>query len=162
MSHARLVLPTLLLAACSTPAVNSNLRMPGEPSTIARELTHEEREAAIDAMASAQPPAFEARPLEPAGERGRWREVREVVKRAVKSCEVAVVVDRPTKDGLEFDLRSINDEQGRLRVTGNEVDGVTGMQVEMGPFGDDRALADRITKAFERELRRYARIPRPQ
>ena len=160
------ILPIILavsaLVACSKPAVESNERMPGEPSTISRELTRSEREAAIDAMASAQPPGLQTRPLESAGERGRWSEVRTVANAAVKKCEVALVVDRPIPGGIEFDLRAINDEQGRMRVTGSDADGVTGVQVEMGPFGDDRALADRIVQAFERELRRYARIPRPQ
>jgi hypothetical protein len=153
----------LSLGACTfTPAVESNLRMPGEPSTIARELTPAERQEAVDAMASAQPPGFRAQPLEPAGANGRWRDVREVVIAAVKSCEVAMVVERPVPGGLAFDLRAIDDERGTMRVMGGEKEGVTGVQVEMGPFGDDRALADRIARAFERELRAYARIPRPQ
>lgn len=163
MTRALAILLTLLVGACtSKPAVESNLRMPGEPSTVSRELTKEEQRQAVDAIASAQPPGFEPRPLQQAGERGRWREVRSVAIAAVKSCEVAVVVERPVPGGVQFDLRSINDEQGTMRVTGSEAEGVTGVQVDMGPFGEDRALADRIVKAFDRELQRYARIPRPQ
>ena len=149
--------------ACSPkPAVESNLRMPGESPTVARELTSSEQRQAVDAMAMAKPSGFTPTPLVAAGERGRWRDVREVAIAAVKSCEVAVVVQRTVPGGLEFDLRAIDDERGTMRVMGSQGEGVTGVQVEMGPFGEDRALADRIARAFERELRIYARIPRPQ
>ena len=153
----------ITLAACSPkPAVDTNVRTPGEPETISRELTASEQREAIGAMASAQPPGFVPQPLVKAGERGRWRDVREVVIAAVKSCEVAMVAERQVPGGRKYDLRAIDDERGILRVTGSEGEGVTGVQVEMGMFGNDHALADRIARAFEPELRDHVRIPRPQ
>lgn len=163
MNRACAILIAIVFAGCaSKPAVESNLRMPGEPATIARELTPAERQATVAAIASAQPPAFAPQPLEKAGDHGRWRDVREAVIAAAKSCEVAMVVERAVPGGIAFDLRAISDERGTMRVTGSEADGVTGVQVEMGTFGDDRRLADRIARAFERELRSLGRIPRPQ
>lgn len=163
MRRARDILLTIALVGCSSkPAVESNVRMPGEPATVARELTSSERRASVEAIASAQPPGFEPRPLEKAGERGRWRDARAATIAAVKRCEVALVVERSVPGGLEFDLRAIDDERGTMRVMGSEAEGVTGVQVEMGSFGDDRKLADRIVRAFERELHELAGIRRPQ
>ena len=163
MTRACAILLALALVGCtSKPAVESNVRMPGEPATVARELTPSERRASVDAIASAQPQGFVPQPLEKAGERGRWRDARLAVIEAVKSCEVAMVVERVVPGGLEFDLRAISDERGTMRVMGSESEGVTGVQVEMGTFGGDRKLADRIAHAFERELHDLARIPRPQ
>lgn len=162
MRSASCILSALAVVGCSKPAVESNQRFSGEPATIARELTPAERRAAIDAMASAQSDGFESSPLVPAGEHGRWREVRSVVIAAVKVCEVAVVTERIVPGGLSFDLLAINDVPGSIRVTGSEAEGVTGVQVEMGTFGEHRELADRIVREFERELRRYSRLPRPK
>lgn len=163
MTRVIAILLTIALAACtSKSAVESNVRMPGEPATVARELTPQERRASVDAIASAQPPGFSPQPLEKAGPRGRWRDVREATIAAVKRCEAAMVVDRPIPGGIEFDLRAIDDERGTMRVLGSEAEGVTSVQVTMGSFGQDRALADRIARAFERELRELADIRRPR
>lgn len=153
----------LALAACAPrPTVATNVRMPDEPETVARELTPDERREVIAAIGQAQPPGYQPRPLEKAGPRGRWRDASESALQAVKSCEVARVNERPVPGGIELDLRAINDERGVMRVLGSEAEGVTAVQVEIGPSGNDRALADRIVSAFERELQLRARVPRPQ
>lgn len=163
-------LTVLLLSACApdTMTVDSNVRMPGEPSTVARRLTADEQARAVDAMAKGEPPGFEAQPLARAGAAGRWSEMRDVVIAAVKSCEVAMVrQDRLTDAsgaviGATFVLRSIDDQPGSMRVTGSDAAGVTGVEVSMGNFGEQKELARCVLEAFDRELRTAARIPRPR
>jgi hypothetical protein len=163
-------LTMLLLSACApdTMTVDSNVRMPGEPATVARRLTTDEQARAVDAMATGEPPGFEAQPLARAGAAGRWSDVREVVIAAVKSCEIAMVrQDRLTDAsgaviGATFVLRSISDQPGSMRVTGSDATGVTGVEVSMGNFGEQKELARCVLDAFDRELRTAARIPRPK
>jgi hypothetical protein len=161
---------TVFLTACAPDAmsVESNVRTKEEPSTVARRLTDEEQSRAVDAIASAQPPGFEAQPFARAGASGRWSDMREVVVAAVKSCEIAVVrQDRLTDAsgaviGASFVLRSISDQPGSMRVIGSDATGVTAVEVSMGNFGEQENLARCVLQAFDRELRTAARILRPQ
>lgn len=170
MKRSLVSLVTLLLSACApdTMSVDSNERMPGEPSTVARRLTADEQARAVDVMVTAQPPEFEPQPLARAGAAGRWSEVREVVIAAVKSCEVAMVrQDRLTDAsgaviGTTFVLRSISDQPGSMRVIGSDATGVTGVEVSMGNFGEQKELARCVLEAFDRELRSAAQILRPK
>jgi hypothetical protein len=160
----------LLLSACTNDvmSVDSNVRMPGEPSTVARRLTAEEQARSIEAMDSAQPPGLEPQPFERAGATGRWSEVRNVVISAVKSCEIAMVRQDRLMDasgtviGATFVLRSISDQPGSMRVIGCDATGVTAVEVSMGNFGEQEDLARCVLDAFDRELRAAARIPRPR
>lgn len=148
--------------------VQSNVRMPGEASTVARPLSGPEQAAAVDAMRTAQPQGFEAQPLVRAGASGRWSDVRRAAIDAAKGCEVAVVREDPWKDasgaviGTTFTLRSIRDETGTMQVRGSEATGVTAVQVSMGLFGEREALAKDLLRAFDRELSQAARILRPR
>lgn len=165
-----LQLCTLIVCACapSKMSVESNVRMPDEPATIARPLSEGEQRAAVDAMRSAQPANYQARPFARAEASGRWRDVRECVTAAVKSCEVALVRQDRLLDasgaeiGAQFTLRSIEDQVGIMRVTGSEAAGVTGVEVSMGLFGEQGELSQRLLRAFQRELAGEARILRPQ
>jgi len=164
------ILSALLLSACTNDdmSVDSNVRMPGEPSTAARRLTAEERERSVEAMASSQPADFKPKPFTRAGVTGRWSEVREVVIAAVKSCEIAIVrQDRLTDAsgaviGATFALRSIGDQPGSMRVIGSDATGVTAVEVSMGFFGEQEDLARCVIDAFDRELGIASRILRPQ
>jgi len=164
------ILLILLLASCAPDAttVESNVRMPGEPTTVARPLTESEQSSAVDAMRAAQPPGFEAQPLERAGASGRWSDVRRAVIDAAKSCEVAMVSEDRWTDasgaviGTTFALRSIRDVTGTMQVRGSESTGVTGVQVSMGLFGEREELARDLLRAFDRELAQAARIRRPR
>lgn len=172
MSHASLPSVTLrpvialalFVAACSQQpaAITTNARQAGEPSTVSRELTPAEQDTAVAAMRSSSAPGESVRPLVSAGASGRWREVSTVAVAAAKRCEVAVVRERAISGGKAFDLRSIADQPGEMRVTGDESRGVTGVTVTMGLFDEQRALADRVRDAFFSELRRASAIPRPQ
>ena len=142
--------------------MNSNQRFQGEPSVVSRELTNDEQQAAVAAIASAQPPSQPSRALAAAGPSGRWREVAAVSVAAAKRCEVAVVRERPIAGGKAFDLRSIADQPGEMRVMGDEAHGVTGVTVTMGVFGEQQSLADCVRESFAQELRRASAIPRPQ
>lgn len=160
----------LLLSACTNDvmSVDSNVRMPGEPSTAARRLTAEEQARSIEAMESAQPPGSQPQPFARAGATGRWSDMRSAVIAAVKSCEIAMVrQDRLTDAsgaviGAIFVLRSISDQPGSMRVIGSDATGVTAVEVSMGNFGEQEELARCVLQAFDRELRTAARIPRPQ
>lgn len=155
---------TLLAMACSPKpaAVTSNVRAPGEPSLVSRELTPAEQDAAVQAMRSAGDPSEANRPLTTAGSAGRWREVGAVAVAAAKRCEVAVVRERSIPGGKAFDLRSVTDQPGEMRVSGDPASGVTAVTVTMGLFGEQRTLADRLRESFFVELRRASDIPRPQ
>ena len=159
-----LAILVLVTGGCSQtpPAVNSNQRFQGEPSVVSRELTNDEQQAAVAAIASAQPPSQPSRPLAAAGPAGRWREVPAVAVAAAKRCEVAVVRSRAVAGGTAFDLRSIADQPGEMRVMGDEAHGVTGVTVTMGVFGEQQSLADCVRDSFEHELRRASAIARPQ
>lgn len=148
--------------------VQSNVRMPGEPSTVARPLTAREQAEVVDAMHSAQPSDDVVRPLAPAGPSGRWSDVRPAVSAAAKRCEMAVAGEQPLKDaagvtiGSAFALRSIRDETGVIRVIGSDTTGVTRVEVSMGLFGEQRRLAERMLEAFDREFARRGAVLRPQ
>jgi hypothetical protein len=164
------ILIPLAVVACAPDqsSVESNVRMPGEPSTVARTLTETEQHAAVEAMQSAQPADYVARPLARAGARGRWTDVRDCAILAAKDCEVAMVRQDPLRDGSGavigtlFTLRSLHDQVGTMRVTGSESAGVTGVEVSMGNFGEQGELAQALLRAFQRELADEARILRPQ
>lgn len=172
MSHASLPTVTLrpaialalFVAACSQQpaAITTNVRQAGEPTTVSRELTPAEQDESVAAMRSSSAPGQSVRPLASAGASGRWREVGPVAVAAAKRCEVAVVRERPVSGGKAFDLRSIADQPGEMRVMGDEARGVTGVTVTMGLFDEQRELADRVREAFFVELRRASAIPRPQ
>lgn len=153
-----------LVGACTTkPAdVTQNQRHAGEPSTISRELTEAERDEAIGAMRDSMPAGQVTSPLVTAGESGRWRDVDVAVNAGVKRCEVAIVRQRAIPGGKAFDLRSITDQPGEMRVLGDEAQGVTSVTVVMGVFDEQRTLAGRVREAFFVELGRLAAMPRPR
>ena len=169
MSVARPMLACLSLVACSTPmTVESNVRMKGEPPTIARALTAPEQVEVVDAMRSAEPAGFEAQPLERVPAPGRWGDARRSATLAAKSHEVAVVREEPLRDpggrliGFVFMLRSIRDETGWIRVRGSEAEGVLGVEASMGLFGQDGDLARNLCESFRREQIEAGSIPRPR
>ena len=170
MNRPATILSALLLSACTNDvmSVDSNVRMPGEPSTVARRLSAEEQQRAMEAMASAQPADFKPQPFTRAGTAGRWSDMRNAVIAAVKSCEIAMVRQDRLMDasgtviGATFVLRSIGDQPGSMRVIGSDATGVTAVDVSMGNFGEQGDLARCVLDAFDRELRTAARIPRPQ
>jgi hypothetical protein len=157
----------LFLAACSMQpertTVDSNVRMPGEPSTVARTLTPAEENQLIDAMASAQTPQerAEARPLEQAGASGRWREVPTVAGVAVKRCQTAILDQRAIEGGWRFTLVNIHDEPGELVVHGNDAEGVTDVTASVGMFGERTSRAEALVRSFRETLQEYARVKRP-
>ena len=164
----RRLAPILFLAACSMQpertTVDSNVRMPGEPSTVARTLTPAEENRLIDAMASAQTPEerAEARPLEPAGAGGRWREVATVAGVAVKRCQTAILDQQAIDGGWRFTLVNIHDEPGELVVHGNDAEGVTGVTASVGMFGERSSRAEALVRSFQDTLQDYAKVKRPQ
>jgi hypothetical protein len=165
MRHAPLILVVMLVAACDAPqvmAVDSNVRNPGEPSTTNRQLSRDEQREVVKAIADSEPAGQDRKPLAPAGESGRWREVGVVAREAAKSCEMAVVSEQKTADGKVFTVRSIKDERGTLVVTGDEAHGVTDVQVQVGSFNENRSAATALQDAFWRKLREYARVHRAQ
>lgn len=165
MRRATLILAVLLPVACSTPdvmTVDSNARLTGEPSTTYRQLSPSEQREVVKAIAETKPVDQQRQPLASAGDSGRWREVTVVANEAAKSCEMAIVREAKTAEGKMFIIRCVNDERGTLVVTGDEAHGVTGVQAQIGAFNENRAAANALQDAFWRELRAYARVPRPQ
>ncbi|MFM1829873.1 MAG: hypothetical protein RLZZ558_213 [Planctomycetota bacterium] len=164
----RRLVPILILAACSSEpertTVDSNVRMPGEPSTVARTLTPAEESEVLDAMASAQTAQerAEARPLEPAGADGRWREVATVAGVAVKRCQTAILDQQAIDGGWRFMLINIHDEPGELVVHGNDAEGVTEVTASVGMFGERTSRAEDLVRSFRQTLQEYARVRRPQ
>lgn len=157
------ILACFVGACAPKPAdVTQNVRQPGEPSTVSRELTPGERDEVIDAMRDSMPSGQVTSSLATSGESGRWREVDLAANAAVKRCEVALVRERAIPGGKAFDLRSIADQPGEMRVLGDEAHGVTSVTVTMGVFGEQQALADRVRESFFTELGRLASIPRPR
>jgi hypothetical protein len=143
-------------------AVDSNVRNPGEPSTSSRQLSRDEQREVVKAIADSEPAGQERKPLAPAGDSGRWREVGVVAREAAKSCEMAVVSEQKTADGKVFTVRSIKDERGTLVVTGDEAHGVTDVQAQIGSFNENRSAATALQDAFWRTLREYGRVHRAQ
>lgn len=162
MKRLRLAL-CLVATACKTPeAVESNVREPGESPSINRRLSEEEQHAMVDAMAAAQSPAQReaARPLQAAGDAGRWSDVPTVVRKAASDCEIGVVREDRIEGGLQYQLRTIGDEPGTLVVKGDRANGVEAVEASIGEFGQRRSQADRLVQAFHRRLREWARVPR--
>lgn len=153
----------LVLAACASPeAVESNVREPGESPSINRKLSEEQQRGIVSAIDASQTEAQRAaaRPLEPAGAAGRWSDVDTVVRKAVSDCEIGVVrVDR-VEGGVQYRLRTIQDDPGTLVVMGDAEHGVVSVQASIGDFGQRKEWSERLERAFRRRLREWSRVPR--
>jgi hypothetical protein len=152
-----------MIAACTSPyAMESNLREPGEPPSVNRRLSDAQQQDIVDIMdqtrTSAQREA--ARPLESAGEAGRWVDVPEVARKAASDREFGVLREDRIEGGLRYRLRSIDDEPGMLTVLGDPAHGVVSVQASVGEFGQHGRQAAALERAFRSRLGEWARVPR--
>ena len=153
----------LSLAACHSPySVESNVREPGEPVSVNRRLTPGQQQEIVDVLAQAQSSAERqgARPLEPAGEAGRWVDVPVVARKAASDCEMGVLGEDRIEGGLRYRLRSIQDDPGTLTVLGDQAHGVISVQASIGDFAQRTDQAGQLERAFRSRLREWSRVPR--
>lgn len=163
MRRFRLAIACLPLAACTTPdAVESNVREPGEPASINRVMKASEQQSLIQAMAAAQTQSQRdaARPLEAAGDSGRWVDVPTVARKAASDREIGVLGEDRIEGGLQYRLRTIHDDPGTLTVMGDPAHGVISVQASIGDFQQHVELARELERAFRSRLREWARVPR--
>lgn len=138
------------------------MREPGEPASVNRRLTPEQQQGIVAVFADAQSPVQReaARPLETAGEAGRWMDVPAVARKAAGDCEMGVLSEDRIEGGLRYRLRSIQDDPATLTVTGDEAHGVISVQASVGDFGQRADQARRLERAFRSRLREWSRVPR--
>ena len=142
--------------------MESNVREPGEPPSVNRRLNDEQQQGIVEILVETRTPAERsaARPLEAAGDAGRWVDVPVVARKAASDREFGVLREERIPGGLRYQLRCIDDQPGTLTIMGDPEHGVVSVQASIGEFGQDQSQAEALRRAFQSRLREWARVPR--
>jgi len=174
---AALLLAATVTAACGPTVPNSPaldepaLSSPGGPTSgwATRVLDDRQREEVREAMrtAAGDRTAAEVGPGPAAAPAGRWRDLPDAVATAAGPLGIAVLATRfePTDAGaeeataIEFDLLTLANEPGRLRVVRREGPAIFEASAEIGLFRQRRELAASLVESIGTEVRRWGRKP---